>query len=107
MLSSADDDQGRDGRGVRVLVLDDEEAVARTVAHLLLRDRFEVEVALSAAEALERAERFSCGVVFSDTRMPGGSGLALARRREAGRQFDPDLARAAARAFVGAVDLAS
>lgn len=75
---------GDDGAGrapqARVLVVDDDDAVARTIARWLLREGFIVEVAHSPAEALERAERFPCDLVFSDIRMPGGSGLELARR---------------------------
>ena len=68
-----------DARAVRVLVVDDEEVVARTVARWLLREGLEVEVAYSSEEALERARDFHCDLLFSDIHMPGASGLDLAR----------------------------
>ena len=73
-------EDGRSGAGVRVLVVDDEEAVARTVAGRLVGGGYQVEVAFSQHEALEQAERFACELVFSDIHMPDGSGLDLARR---------------------------
>ena len=75
-------------RDARVLVVDDEEVVARTVARWLLREGLEVEVAHSLDDALRRAETFQCDIVFSDIHMPGGSGLELARRFKA---MDPTL----------------
>ena len=65
---------------VRVLVVDDEEIVARSVARWLLREGYEVEMACSAPEALERMRSLPCDIVFSDIHMPGGTGIELARR---------------------------
>ena len=79
-MPSGGEDGGRAGPGVRVLVVDDEEPVARTVAGRLQRGGYEVEVALSQHDAMERVEGFACDLVFSDIHMPDGSGLDLARR---------------------------
>lgn len=72
--------QGPEKTAVRVLVVDDEEAVARTVARWLLREGMEVEVAHSPREAFLILERFPCDLVFADIHMPGGNGFDLARR---------------------------
>lgn len=66
----------------RVLVVDDHEAVARTIARWLERDGFECEIAHSVEEALAHGVR-SFGIVLTDVHMPGGSGLDLARRIKA------------------------
>ena len=71
--------------GGRVLVVDDDPAVRRTVASLLRRQQFETDEANSAEEALQQLTdtpaRFD--MVVSDVRMPGMNGcdLALALRR--------------------------
>jgi signal transduction histidine kinase/ActR/RegA family two-component response regulator len=70
--------------GARVLVVDDDPAVRRTVSSLLRRQQFETDEANSAEEALARLTesptRFD--LVVSDVRMPGMNGcdLALALR---------------------------
>lgn len=62
----------------RVLVVDDQEPVARTIARWLTRDGFECDVAHSVAEAQELARCTRYGLVLADVHMPGGSGLELA-----------------------------
>jgi CheY-like chemotaxis protein len=78
------------GRAARVLVVDDEEAVARLAAEMLEGAGYRAEAVTEPRAALERlegGERFD--LVFSDVLMPGGmSGLDLAR--EVGRRW-PDL----------------
>lgn len=71
---------GGKGEVVRVLIVDDEVAVARMVGRWLEREGIVVEMAHSHREAMEAAERFGCDLVFSDINMPDGSGLDLARR---------------------------
>jgi putative nucleotidyltransferase with HDIG domain len=61
----------------RVLVVDDEEPVARTIARWLEKSGFECRIAHSMQQALEEAAGF--GIVLTDVHMPGGSGLDLAR----------------------------
>jgi putative two-component system response regulator len=63
----------------RVLVVDDQEAVARTVAKWLERDGFECATAQSALEAKQRVDAEPFDLVLSDVHMPGRSGLELAR----------------------------
>ena len=66
--------------GVRVLVVDDQAAVARTVARWLEREGMPCDVAFSESEALELCAGRAYDLVFSDVHMPGGSGLDLARK---------------------------
>ncbi len=68
-------------RAERVLVVDDQEPVARTIARWLERSGFECRIAHSMQEALEEADGF--GIVLADVHMPGGSGLDLARALKA------------------------
>ncbi|MTD44986.1 response regulator [Conexibacter sp. W3-3-2] len=76
-------------RGKRVLVVDDEEDVARLVAERLVDFGVQTEIARDGAGALERlrAERFDA--VTLDILMPGMSGFEVMRALRA----DPDLAR--------------
>ena len=69
-----------DAPPMRVLVVDDENAVARTVARWLAREGFAVESAGSMEQALAAAAVSPVDLVFSDLHMPGGSGLDVARR---------------------------
>ncbi len=62
---------------VRVLVVDDEQQVAHALRRLLRREGFEVEVAYSGEEALEKLQGFPPDVVLSDFRMPGMNGSQL------------------------------
>jgi PAS domain S-box-containing protein len=68
----------------RVLVIDDEAALSHALAGAL-SDHHEVDVALTAAEALDRLETAEHAVVLCDLNLPGMSGLELARRVEAAR----------------------
>jgi two-component system response regulator HydG len=69
---------------LRVLVVDDESAILHTLQILLRGEGFEVAVARSGREALERFADFGPDVVLTDIRMPGMDGLELlaALRRE-------------------------
>ena len=63
----------------RVLVVDDQEPVARTVARWLEREGMRCDMAHSAHGALERVEETEYGMFFVDVHLPGESGLDLAR----------------------------
>jgi EAL domain-containing protein (putative c-di-GMP-specific phosphodiesterase class I) len=63
----------------RVLVVDDETAVARSAERLLTRNGFQVMVAHSGREAIEKMQSFSFDAVLSDLRMPDIDGRALLR----------------------------
>ena len=61
---------------MRVLVVEDEEAIAEPLAEGLRREGFAVTVAGTAAEALAAAE---ADVVLLDLRLPDGDGLDVCR----------------------------
>ncbi len=68
-----------EGRGRRVLVVDDER-LNQKLAALRLRDAgFEVETASGAEEALERARLSPPDAILSDVLMPGTDGFLLCR----------------------------
>jgi PAS domain S-box-containing protein len=67
------------GRGVRVLVVDDNRDYATITARLLYRLGHEVQTAGDGAAALEIARTFRPQAAFIDIGLPGISGLELAR----------------------------
>lgn len=71
------------GSTVRVLVVDDQATVARTVARWLEREGMPCDVAHSQRDALARFADRRYDIVFTDVHMPGGSGLDLARKLKA------------------------
>jgi len=66
-----------------VLIVDDNEDAASTLAQLLRLEGHEVSVAFSAAQALELARRHAPAVAFVDLNMPDMDGIALAARLRA------------------------
>jgi DNA-binding response OmpR family regulator len=69
---------------VRVLVVDDEQLIASTVAAILNIHGFEAEAAFSGEEALAIARRLDPDIVLSDVLMPRMTGveLGIQMRRE-------------------------
>ena len=63
--------------GAKVLVVEDEAAVAAVLHRLLTKKGCTVEAVSSGTEALERLKSGPYDVVISDIRMPGMSGIAL------------------------------
>ncbi|HSH46248.1 MAG TPA: response regulator, partial [Longimicrobiales bacterium] len=70
---------GSGSQGPRVLVVDDDRAVAGIAARWLERTGFHADVVYSGEAALKRASSLSYDLVLSDIHMPGVSGLELAR----------------------------
>jgi EAL domain-containing protein (putative c-di-GMP-specific phosphodiesterase class I) len=71
---------GRTAAGQRtVLVVDDDDALARSVSRLLQRAGYEVTVANDGAEAVELVTRQPFDVIVSDIQMPRMSGVDLLR----------------------------
>ena len=82
----------RESRSERVLVIEDEPAVAHLIADVLAEDGHRAEVVLDSREGLERIERNPYGLVICDLRMPylGGRGLfqeLLRRGHPLGQRF--------------------
>ena len=67
-------------RSRRILVVDDNEDAANTLAMILKMDGHEIETAYSGMEALERIERFAPAIVLLDIGLPIIDGFEVARR---------------------------
>jgi DNA-binding response OmpR family regulator len=67
-------------RGLRALVVDDEEHLARLVADYLAREGFATQVALDGEHALELARAAPPDVVVLDLMLPGIDGVEVCRR---------------------------
>jgi CheY-like chemotaxis protein len=68
------------GMGVRVLVVDDNESTAESLAMLLEMQDFEVHTALNAHAALQAVDdHFAPDVAIIDLGMPGVDGYSLCR----------------------------
>jgi signal transduction histidine kinase len=63
--------------GTRLLVVDDEESVALTVSEVLRLDGYDVDTALSGAEAIARLQSNSYDLVLTDLHMEGGDGISV------------------------------
>src|SRR5213594_3796108 len=74
--------------GSTVLIVDDEQTLARSAKAFLADHGYEAEVATSGEKALELLEKLQPDVVFADVRLPGMSGIDLLKRI---REFDPVL----------------
>lgn len=74
---------------MRTLIVDDEPAIRSLAAKVLLQSGAACQMAGSAEEALQRIGREPFDVVVIDIRLPGLSGLELARRL---KQREPDTA---------------
>jgi len=72
--------------GSTVLIVDDEQTLARSAKAFLADHGYEAEVATSGEKAMELLENLQPDVVFADVRLPGMSGLDLLKRI---REFDP------------------
>jgi two-component system response regulator MprA len=65
---------------VRVLVVDDDEAVRRSLAHALRRDGYQVSVAADGAQAMDELGRDRPEAIVLDVLMPEPNGLEICRR---------------------------
>jgi len=72
--------------GSTVLIVDDEQSLARSAKAFLADHGYEAEVAVTGEQALDLLATLQPDVVFADVRLPGMSGLDLLRRI---RAFDP------------------
>jgi serine phosphatase RsbU (regulator of sigma subunit) len=65
------------GRGQRLLIVEDEEALAKAMARTLRSRGFEADIALTGAEARERFGAVDYPLVLMDIRLPDESGYGL------------------------------
>ncbi len=87
-MSSEEQSTIRAGRPSRILVVDDEEPLRRSIARILSRDGHEVILAEDGAQAIGFLKGPTFDVVMTDLSMPGMTGLELLR---AIRGFDLDV----------------
>ena len=79
--------------GVKILVVDDEPDACEMLLHLFRLSGAEVQVAMSAEEALSVCDKFSPDVLVSDIGMPNVDGYELIRRiRKSGNKQLPAVA---------------
>jgi YesN/AraC family two-component response regulator len=64
----------------RILAVDDEEAIAESIAYLLEAPHRTIAVAKNGKEALASAAREKFDIIITDHRMPRGGGLELVRQ---------------------------
>ena len=77
----------------RILVVDDNQDAATSLAILLKQVDYKVETAFNGQTAIEVAERFDPEIYILDINMPGMNGYELARRiREMAHDHPPVLA---------------
>lgn len=64
----------------RVLIVDDDQTICRSLARVLRAKGYEVETAFDGVSAVERADRFEPQLLILDIRMPGIDGVETFRR---------------------------
>lgn len=64
---------------IRVLAVDDDPVNLKVLVHILSADMYQIEMAFSAQEALDKLHREQWDLVIADVMMPGISGYALTR----------------------------
>jgi DNA-binding NtrC family response regulator len=74
--------------GNKILLVDDEEEFAKTLAERLEARGLRVDVAFSGEEALEKARKKSFDAIILDLAMPGMDGIATLKKF---REINPDL----------------
>ena len=57
--------------GEKILVVDDEESMVQFLSILLSKEGYEVHVATSGRDALQKAEEENFDVIVTDIKMPG------------------------------------
>jgi len=77
------------GRARNVLVVDDEKTVCNSCKKILTREGYNVDVALSGEEALDKVKENRFDAVIADWKMPKIDGIEVARRIKKG---NPDIA---------------
>ena len=79
-LPAAEEEAAPRGRGERILVVDDESDIVRSLEQLLQQQGYAVECASSGPQALTCVEARTPDLVLLDFAMPGMSGLDVALR---------------------------
>ncbi|MSR77767.1 MAG: response regulator [Candidatus Omnitrophica bacterium] len=61
--------------GEKILVVDDEDIVVKSISRLLLKQGFEPVLCRSGQEAVEKVQKESIDLIVCDIRMPGLNGV--------------------------------
>ena len=77
------------GKPPRVLVVDDDPVVAKSIDRVLTAKGFAVINAQSGEDALQKLKNETYDVVFTDIKMPGISGIEVAERIKASQPWLP------------------
>jgi DNA-binding NtrC family response regulator len=67
----------------KILIVDDELSVCKSIRQALLSQDYDVDMALSGEEALQKEEQRNYDVIIADLMMPGISGLDLLKSLKA------------------------
>jgi len=67
----------------KILVVDDEITVCKSIRQALVCDAYEVDVAMSGEEALKKEDEKKYDVIIADLMMPGLSGIDLLKSLKA------------------------
>ena len=59
----------------KILVIDDDELVLKSVNKVLIREGYQTSLAQNAQEAIEKAQQEQFDLIISDIRMPGKNGV--------------------------------
>lgn len=65
---------------IRILIVDDEPAIAESLSEILRAAGYEVAMATSGEDAVRDAEKFSPEILLTDVLMPAMNGFELALR---------------------------
>lgn len=71
-----------DNAPVRVLIVDDDEAVGRVIGRCLRATRYQPDTAVNGSEALEMLRRTRYDAVLCDVHMPGMNGIEVLRHAQ-------------------------
>ena len=64
----------------KILIVDDEPYILRSLAFVLKKEGFDVEIAYNGEEALEKAQQFNPKILFLDVMMPIKDGYKVCKK---------------------------
>jgi two-component system alkaline phosphatase synthesis response regulator PhoP len=71
----------------RILIVDDNEEIAHLVSIILGREGYEVEIALSGSECIEKLGSFRPDLILMDYFMPGDDGVKVSKLIKNDKRF--------------------
>lgn len=73
----------------KILIVDDDALVLKTLENLFLRQGYEVSCVKNSEEALQRTAGDAFNLIVSDIRMPGSDGIEMLKKIRANRVETP------------------